>query len=130
MQWFYSNFYKDLGHGMVYPQLLPHHKRQTDEIQAGTIEWGRKKVKNWLEILDKDIIGPSRKFLCGDKITLADYVGAEMVAMGELVGSDYRDYPNVCRWLKDMKALKHWNEVHEVVNGFAASLKGRQFVAI
>ncbi len=130
MEWFYSNYYKDLAHGMVYPQLLPHHKRQTEEIQAGTIEWGKNKAENWLGILDKYLVGPSRNFLCGDKITLADYVGAEMLTLGELVGSEYRDYPNICRWLNNMKTLKHWTKVHEVVDGFAASLKGKQFVAI
>ncbi len=130
MQWFYSNFYKDLAIGMVYPQLLPHHKRQTDEVQAGTIEWGKTKAENWLGILDKDIIGPSHKLLCGEQITLADYVGAEMVKMGELVGCEYRKFPNVCRWLNNMKGLKHWGKVHEAVEGFAASLKGKQFVAI
>lgn len=130
MEWFYSNFYKDHGYGMIYPQLFPHHKRQSDEATAGAIAWGKQKTEHWLGILDKNILGSSRKFLCGDKITLADYVGAEMVAMGDLVGCQYKNYPNVCRWLGTMKALKNWNKVHETSQGFATSLKGKEFVAI
>jgi len=130
MEWFYSNCYKDIGHGMIYPQLFPHHKRQNEEVTTCTIDWGKEKTKHWLGILDKDILGPNRKFLCGDKISLADYVGAEMFALGDLVGCRYQDFPNVCRWLGNMKALKHWNKVHEVSQGFAASLKGKQFVSI
>ena len=42
----------------------------------------------------------------------------------------YQDYPNVRRWLGNMKALKHWGEVHAVADGFAASLKDKQFVSI
>jgi glutathione S-transferase len=130
MEWFYSNYYKDSGYGMIYPQILPHHKRPTEEAQAGTIEWGKQKAQQWLGILDEDIIGPSRKFVCGDKVTLADYVGAEMIRLGELVHCKYQDYPNVCRWIGNMKALKSWSAVHEVVDGFSASLKDKQFVSI
>ncbi len=130
MEWFYSNFYKDHGYGMVYPQLFPHHTRPTEDIQAGTIAWGKDKAQHWLGILDKDLIGPDRDFLCGDRITLADYVGAEMVTLGEVVHCRYEDYPNIRRWIGNMKALKSWDQVHEAVDGFAASLRDRQFVSI
>ena len=130
MEWFYSNYYKDHGYGLVYPQLFPHHKRPTEEAHAGTIAWGKQRAQHWLGILDKDLIGPDRRFLCGDTITLADYVGAEMVAVGELVRCEYLDYPNVRRWLNRMKALPSWGKVHEVVEGLKASLKDRPFVSI
>jgi glutathione S-transferase len=130
MEWFYSNYYKDLGYGLVYPQLFPNHKRPSEEAHAGTVAWGKEKTQHWLGILDKDLIGPKRKFLCGDKVTIADYVGAEMVTLGELVHCKYPDYPNVRRWIDNMKALKHWAKVHEVFEGFAASLKDKQFVSV
>nr|WP_294866223.1 glutathione S-transferase family protein [uncultured Pseudogulbenkiania sp.] len=130
MEWFYSNYYKDHGYGLVYPQLFPHHRRPTEEAHAGTIAWGKQRAQHWLGILDKDLIGPDRRFLCGDTITLADYVGAEMVAVGELVRCEYLDYPNVRRWLNRMKALPSWGKVHEVVEGLKASLKDRPFVSI
>jgi glutathione S-transferase len=130
MEWFYSNYYKDLGYGLVYPQLFPHHKRPTDEAHSGAIAWGKQKAQHWLGILDNDLIGPSRRYLCGDTITLADYVGAELVNLGHLVHCTYQDYPNVRRWLGTMKALPHWAEVHQVSDGFAASLKDKQFVSI
>ncbi|SMF38278.1 glutathione S-transferase family protein [Pseudogulbenkiania subflava] len=130
MEWFYSNYYKDHGYGLVYPQLFPHHKRPTEEAHAGTIAWGKQRAQHWLGILDKNLIGPDRPFLCGDTITLADYVGAEMVAVGELVRCEYLNYPNVRRWLGRMKALPSWGKVHEVVEGFKASLKDQPFVSI
>jgi len=130
MEWFYSNYYKDQGYGLVYPQVFPHHKRPTEDAQACTIEWGKLKAQHWLGILDNDLIGPSRKFLCGDEVSLADYVGAEMVTLGELVHCTYQDYPNVRRWIGNMKALKHWGKVHEVAEGFAASLKDKRFVSV
>jgi len=130
MQWFYSNFYKDHGYGMIYPQVFPHHKRPTDEIQGGTLAWGKDKAEHWLTILDQDLIGSNRDFVCGDAVTLADYVGAEMVALGELVHCQYRDFPNVRRWIGNMKALPHWAEVHEVADGFTAAFRDQSFVSI
>jgi glutathione S-transferase len=130
MEWFYSNYYKDFGYGMVYPQLFPHHKRPGEEAHADTVEWGRQKSRHWLGILDQDMIGTDQKFLCGDQVTLADYVGAEMVTLGDLVQCQFSDYPNVCRWIGNMRALPNWTAVHEVADGFATSLRGQQFVSI
>jgi len=53
-----------------------------------------------------------------------------MVTLGEVIRCDYSAYPNVQRWLKNMKALKSWPKVHEVIEGFAASVKEQPFVAV
>lgn len=130
MDWFNSNIYKDFGYGMVYPQTFPHHKRPSDAVQAGTLEWGKQKTQAWLRVLNDSLIGPDKEFLCGNQITLADYMGAEMIGMGTLIGCSYEAYPNVQRWMGNMMALEHWAKVHEVVDGFAASLKDKSFVAL
>jgi glutathione S-transferase len=130
MDWFNSNIYKDFAYGVIYPQTFPHHKRPSDAVQAGTLEWGKQKTQAWLKILDQNLIGAGKRYLCGDQITLADYMGAEMIALGGLVRCNYAAYPNVGRWLGNMKALKSWAKVHEVIDGFAASLKDKSFVAI
>lgn len=130
MDWFNSNIYKDFGYGMVYPQTFPHHKRPSDAVQAGTLEWGKQKTQAWLRVLNDSLIGPDKEFLCGNQITLADYMGAEMIGMGTLIGCSYEAYPNVQRWMGNMMALEHWAKVHEVVDGFAGSLKDKSFVAL
>ena len=130
MDWFNANLYKDIGYGLVYPQTFPHHVRPSAEVQAGTLDWGREKTQSWLKILDENLIGPDKAYLCGDRITLADYLGAEMVASGELVHCSYAAYPNIRRWLGNMKALPSWPRVHEAIDGFAASLKDKSFVTI
>ena len=130
MDWFNSNLYKDFGYGLVYPQLFPHHKRPSDEAHAGSIEWGKQQARAWLKVLDENLIGPKKSFLCGDRITLADYLGAEMVCIGDLVRCNYSEYPNIQRWIRNMKALKGWAKVHEAADGYAASLKDKSFVTI
>lgn len=130
MDWFNSNIYKDFAYGLIYPQTFPHHKRPNDAVQSGTLEWGKDKTQSWLKILDQSLIGPKKAYLCGDKVTLADYMGAEMIALGGLIRCGYTGYPNVERWMRNMKALKNWAKVHEVIEGFAASLKDKSFVAV
>ena len=130
MDWFNSNIYKDFAYGMIYPQTFPHHLRPNEAVQAGTLDWARQKTQSWLKVLDASLIGPKKAFLCGDKITLADYMGAEMIALGGLIGCSYSAYPNIERWLGNMRALKSWPKVHEAIDGFAASLKDKSFVTI
>ena len=130
LDWFNSNIYRDFAYGLIYPQTFPHHKRPSDAIQAGTLDWGKQKTQGWLKILDRELIGPKKPYLCGDQVTIADYMGAEMIALGGLIGCKLSAYPNVERWLGNMKKLKHWNKVHETIDGFAKSLGGSAFVAL
>jgi len=130
MDWFNNNLYKDLGYGLIYPQLFPHHKRHTEEAHSGAVAWGRDRTRHWLSILDKNLIGPDQAYVCGASITLADYVGAEMITLGELVRCRYDAYPNIERWIGNMKALKSWPKVHEAHYGFVESVKDMPFEAI
>ena len=129
MDWFNSNLYRDYGYGLVYPQVFPTHKRPSDEAQRHTIDWGREKTEGWLAVLNGHIIG-AHKFVCGDAITIADYFAIAILQAGELVGCDFKAYPNIARWMGEMKARPAFDKVYEVIRGFAASLQGQQFVAI
>jgi glutathione S-transferase len=130
MDWVNTNLYRDLAYGLVYPQAFPTHKRRSDEAQAATLAWAKEKSQGWLKILDQNLLGPKKAYLCGDKLTIADYLGAEMIGLGELIRCNFSPYPNVERWLGSMKRLKSWPKVHEVFHGFAGSLKDAPFVAI
>ncbi|HSD44077.1 MAG TPA: glutathione S-transferase family protein [Burkholderiales bacterium] len=130
MDWVNTNLYRDFAYGLVYPQTFPTHKRRSDEAQASTLAWAKEKSQGWLKILDQSLLGPKKTYLCGDRITIADYLGAEMIGLGELIRCNFSPYPNVERWLGRMKALKSWPKVHEVFHGFAGSLRDTPFVAI
>ena len=128
MDWFNTGFYRDWAYNMLYPQIFPHHKRPSDEGQKVALEWGRDKVAFWLSVLNDHYLGKGNKYLLGDQITIADYMGAGYVAAGELIRYDLTKYPNVKAWLERMKALKHWNDVSSVISGFGESLKDKHFV--
>ena len=129
MDWFNTNHYREWGYHLIYPQVFPHHLRKPEEVQKATLQWGLEKTEQWIKILDQNVIG-SHKYLCGDQITIADYFGAEILSAGELIGASFKRFPNVDRWLGTMHALPSWKKVNEVLMGFAASLKGKNFVTI
>ena len=130
MDWLNTQFYRDFGYGMVYPQLFPHHKRRSDEAHAGAIDWGRQGARRWLQVLNDHWIGPHNAWLCGDEITIADYFGAGIVSIGDLIGCDFAAYPNVQRWLGNMRRLKSWDAVNATFNGFAGMNRSREFVRV
>ena len=130
MDWFNTQFYRDFGYGLVYPQLFPHHKRRSDEAHAGTIDWGQQGARKWLQILNDCWIGPDNAYLCGNELTIADYFGASLVSIGELVGCEFDAYPNIQRWLGTMHNLKSWDTVNEVFNGFVGMNKGKEFARL
>ena len=130
MDWVNTQLYREFGYGLVYPQLFPHHKRRSEEAHSGTIDWGKQGTKKWLQVLNDHWIGPKNQYLCGNEITIADYFGACIVSIGDLVGCDMAAYPNVRRWLDNMKKLKSWERINEVFNGFVAANKGKEFVRL
>jgi glutathione S-transferase len=130
MDWFNANFNRDFGYGVVYLQVFPNHKRPNDDCHSGTLVWGRNNSARWFNILDENLIGPKNAHVGGNTLTIADYLGVEMVAIGDLIGCEFSPYPNVQRWIRNMKALKNWGKVHEAINGFAASLKGKSFATV
>ncbi len=113
MDWFNTGLYRDLGYGLVYPQVLPNQKRADDKVQAATLALGREKTRSWLKILDESLIGPRNAFVCGDSVTVADYLGAAFLTVGEVIRLDYSPWPNVSRWLGNMKARPSWSKVNE-----------------
>jgi glutathione S-transferase len=129
MDWFNSNHYREWGYHLIYPQLFPHHQRSPEAAQKSLVEWGKEKSEAWLKILDEGVIG-KHKYLCGDQLSVADYFGAGILWAGNLIGTSFKRYPNVDRWMKTMQALPNWAKVNEAADGFAASLKGKQFVTI
>jgi glutathione S-transferase len=130
LDWFNSNFYRDWGYGLIYPQLFPHLKREDAKVQEAVVAWGKEKSKGWLQILNDHWLGPDRQYLCGDQITIADYFGAALVTAGELVHCNLSAYPNIERWLGNMKKRPSYGTVYETFNGFCASTKGQPWQAI
>ena len=102
-------------------------KRPRDEAHRATIAWGKERAEGWLKLLNDYWIGP-KPYLCGDKITIADYFGACLLTLGEVTRCDFSAYPNIERWLGNVKRLKSWPKVNEALYGYAEAIKDQPFV--
>jgi glutathione S-transferase len=129
MDWINTQLCRDLAYGLVYPQIFPFHKRPTDEHQKAQLVWAKERAQGWMKVLDQSLIG-KQQYLCGDRITIADYFASSFVSLAEFIRIDFSTYPNVKRWYERMKGLKSWNKVHEVFYGFAGSMKDAKFEVV
>lgn len=108
--------------------MFPHHKRQTDEAQQNTLEWGLQRSRFWLTVLNDYLLAHGKTWLTGDDITVADCFCGSVVALGEMIGTDFSDYPRVQAWLGNVRGLKNWGAISAELDGFAASVKDQSFV--
>jgi glutathione S-transferase len=129
MDWVNTQLCRDLAYGTVYPQIFPFHKRRSDEAQSAQLQWGCERAQGWLKVLNDHMLG-ANPYLCGNEMSIADYFAASFVALAETVGSDLSRYPRVRAWLDRMKSLKSWRSVNEVIDGYAATLRGQPMVAV
>lgn len=132
MDWFNTGFYRDYSYNFIYPQIFAFMKRSDPVVQDATIAWGKERAQKWLQVLDQHIIGPQHDYVCGDEITIADYLGAIMIHAGDAIGCEFAGrYPNICRWRSKMKGLRHWDRVAETFNKYLLEPnKGKEFVRI
>jgi glutathione S-transferase len=131
MDWLNTQLNRELAYGFIYPQIFPNHKRPSDETQAQTLSWGKERATRWLKVLDQHILGSRQSYMAGDAMSIADYQLAGFMGAGETIRIDYKKFPNLNRWYEKVKQeLKSWNKVHEVLHGFAGSMKDRPFESI
>jgi glutathione S-transferase len=129
MDWFNTQFYRDFGYGLLYPQIFDTHKRPTADQHNGTIAWGKERAKTWFSVLDKHYLGRN-DWVANNQISIADYFGGCLVTAGEVTGYTYEGYPNVQRWIGNIKKLASWSKVNEVMYGFAGAMKGKTFESL
>jgi glutathione S-transferase len=130
MDWFNTQFYRDYGYGLTYPQIYPHHKRPGEGVQEGTVDWGHKNAHEWFTILDQHWLAGGRHYLCNGRLSIADYFGACLATLGEVIRCDFSKYPNVCGWLDGMRKMKSWDRINEAHHGFINAVKDQPFKAL
>src|SRR5262249_27763409 len=98
LDWFNTNFYRDWGYGLIYPQVFPTHKNVNPAAQEAGLTWARERSKRWLGVLNDHLIKANQVYLCGNTVTIADYFGLTLVTLGELTHCDLGAYANIMRW--------------------------------
>jgi glutathione S-transferase len=121
MDWFNTGFYHAYGYILVYSRMMPHKYGLSDAASQAEMEAkGLEKVRHRLGVLNDHMIGDN-DFVCGPNITLADYFGLPVLTLGELVDFDLSPWPNVQRWVANMKSRPGWAPVDVAFQGMKAA---------
>lgn len=107
MDWFATNLHKDLCVFGVYVAVMPPEGLDAASVQA-LVAYGRNRAARWMTVLNDTMLA-DRDFVCGDQITIADYLGATFVSFGEAGGFDLSPWPNVVAWMARMAARPGWD---------------------
>ena len=82
-------------------------------------------------MLNDHWLGGGKKYICGDQITIADYLGSAIMSIGELIHCDLKSYPNVQRWIDNVKKQPNYEKVNSAAfNGFRDSTKGGTWATV
>ena len=124
MDWINTGLSREFGYHYVYPQVFPQHRFESPAAQAEVLKRGRERSTRAFAVLDAQLAGQA--FLCGDEVSIADYLGAGHIFMGTLIDFDFAPWPNVAAWLQRMQARPSWGEVHAAFYGLASMLRDLQ----
>lgn len=127
LDWFNTNFYRDWGYNFVYPQVFAHVGYEDAAANEAVIARGKAKAKIWLQILNDHWIGPHHKYVCGDNVSIADFLGIGFITMGEWIHCDISAYTNVGRWIDAMKSRPSYQKINGVFNGSVEANKDKPF---
>jgi glutathione S-transferase len=125
MDWFNTGFYRDMGYGVVYPQINPaQHGFSSRATQSDVMLRGDERSAVWFSVLNNHWLS-NTDYCCGSELTLADYLGSCFVAIGDWVDFDMGSYPNVMRWMARMKARPSWAATHGPWDVFVVYLRSQ-----
>ncbi|WP_372781538.1 glutathione S-transferase family protein [Phenylobacterium sp.] len=123
LDWFNSHFHEYFVLFTVYPRMgIP--RGMDPELAQHMLAFGAERSPRWLKVLEEHMLA-GRPFVCGDEISLADYLGSIFVGLGEAMGVDLSPYPNITGWLGRMKARPAWDHVHADFNALLAARRGQ-----
>ena len=123
LSWFSTQFHECFCVMVCYPNIgVP--KGASPELLQAMMAYGREKAPRWLEVLDGCML-KDQPYVCGDRITIADYLGLSFVLLGKLADYDFRPYPNVQAWIARMQQRPSYLPTYAAFDMLAAFARGQ-----
>ena len=102
LSWFSTQFHEYFCVMVCYPNMGVPMGMPADQL-AQLMVYGREKAPRWLQVLDQTMLA-GQPYVCGDHVTIADYLGLSFVLLGGLADYDFSPYPNIQAWIARMQA--------------------------
>jgi glutathione S-transferase len=128
MDWFFG-FHVNFGFNYAYPQFLANHALPDPAMQQDLLSRGRRNSEAMLQVLNDSMIGPDHNYVCGPELTLADYYGATIMALGQAVDFDLSPWPNVARWMSTLQARPSWGPTYAAFYGMLGAMRDSRLTA-
>ena len=128
LDWFNTQFHEYYCLFACYGAIGVPHGASPELLQA-MAAYGRGHAGRWLTILDQIMLGGGRPFVCGEAISLADYLGASFTMLGEFVEFDLSPYPNVRAWLARLQSRPAWEPAYAGFHGLVAAIRAEPAAA-
>ena len=100
-----------MGYNYAYPSFLEKHHLASDKATEELVEFGLKGIAKQLETLELHYLS-KRKYLAGDRLTVADSFVATTLIQAEWMGFKFQMWPKVENWLRWVKSQEYWVDVH------------------
>ncbi len=130
MDWFNTNFYRTFGYGLVYPQILDYCKLPDEAALKLQVAAGKTQAERFLKVLNDHILGKGAPWLCGETMTIADYLASGMVSLGEAIGCTFSGYANIVTWYDRIKALPNWRSANAGLYQWAKFVQGPEYLKV
>jgi glutathione S-transferase len=125
ISWFKTNFHIYHCALLSYTHILPAFLSMNPAVLGTIRAIGKGGSDKYLKVLNDHMIGPNA-YVCGDRITLADYVGAANVTLGYAAGMNFADYPNVRRWLRTLRHHRGWAPAYAAFESMLAQASAQK----
>jgi glutathione S-transferase len=102
LSWFSTQFHEYFCVMVCYPNMGVPHGMPATQL-AELMAYGREHAPRWLRVLDQTML-EGRPYVCGDHVSIADYLGLSFVLLGGLAAYDFAPYPNIQAWIARMQA--------------------------
>ena len=80
--------------------------------------------------MNDHMLGAGHSWLCGDSISIADYLVSGILSLGEVIGCTFSAWPNVQRWYERLQALPNWAAVNAPLYAWAAFARGPDYIRL
>jgi glutathione S-transferase len=123
ISWFSTQFHETFCVMTCYPAIgVP--KGASPELLAALSAYGQAHSPRWLNVLDRHMLA-EQPYVCGDQVSLADYLGLSYVLLGDFVAFDFSPYPNIQAWIARMKARPSFLSAYAAFETFVGFVRGQ-----
>lgn len=121
ISWFNTRFHETFCLFGCYPAMgVPH--GLSPEMTGAMLAYGAEHAPRWLRLLDEQMLA-DQAFVCGDQVSLADYMGLSFCLLGDVIGFDFALYPNVAAWIARMKARPSFEPTYAAFQAFVGFIR-------